>query len=164
MPGNSPSFAPFQFCRLVKAPPEGDRWIHEVKFDGYCKQLRVDVGEVSWRTRSLHDWSPQLGALTRALPDLPDGIFDGELCAIGANGLPNFSLLRSAIGRGHVADLVFYVFDCPWLVGQDVSDLPLERRKELLEQVIHGTDPTPLLRLVGRLPGPGRERGNPSTA
>ena len=27
---------------LVEQPPEGDGWIHEVKFDGYRSQLIID--------------------------------------------------------------------------------------------------------------------------
>ncbi|RVA45832.1 ATP-dependent DNA ligase, partial [Mesorhizobium sp. M7A.F.Ca.US.001.01.1.1] len=27
---------------LVEKPPEGDDWIHEVKFDGYRSQLIID--------------------------------------------------------------------------------------------------------------------------
>lgn len=72
----TPSIVPFQFCELVKTPPEGDRWIHEVRFDGYRMQLRVDCAALSWRTRNPHDWSPQLTRLTKAMPALPDGIFE----------------------------------------------------------------------------------------
>jgi bifunctional non-homologous end joining protein LigD len=30
-----PSFIPPQLSQLVKAPPEGDGWAHELKYDGY---------------------------------------------------------------------------------------------------------------------------------
>ena len=29
-------FVAFQHPKLVAAPPLGEGWIHEVKFDGYC--------------------------------------------------------------------------------------------------------------------------------
>lgn len=34
-----PAFVPFQLARLVAAPPEGDQWLHEIKFDGYRIQV-----------------------------------------------------------------------------------------------------------------------------
>ena len=31
---------------LVEQPPEGDGWLHEIKFDGYRTQLVIDAGRV----------------------------------------------------------------------------------------------------------------------
>jgi bifunctional non-homologous end joining protein LigD len=30
-----PQFIPPQLATLVKEPPSGDQWLHELKFDGY---------------------------------------------------------------------------------------------------------------------------------
>jgi ATP-dependent DNA ligase len=41
-------FIPPQIPTLVDQPPEGDGWIHEVKFDGY----RAQIGEARVFTRN----------------------------------------------------------------------------------------------------------------
>jgi bifunctional non-homologous end joining protein LigD len=36
---------------LVTNPPSSSLWIHEIKFDGYRIQARIDVGRVKLLTR-----------------------------------------------------------------------------------------------------------------
>ena len=38
-------------------PPRGDQWWHEVKFDGYRIQARVDASEIKLLTRTGLDWT-----------------------------------------------------------------------------------------------------------
>ncbi|GLR41188.1 hypothetical protein GCM10007880_17040 [Mesorhizobium amorphae] len=42
---------------LVEKPPEGEGWIHEVKFDGYRSQIIIDDADVRIFTRRGLDWS-----------------------------------------------------------------------------------------------------------
>jgi bifunctional non-homologous end joining protein LigD len=35
-----------QLTQLVTEPPEGDQWLHEIKFDGFRMHGRLDHGEV----------------------------------------------------------------------------------------------------------------------
>ncbi len=37
---------------LAKSPPGGDRWLHEIKFDGYRLEARIEEGRVTLWTRS----------------------------------------------------------------------------------------------------------------
>jgi len=46
-----PSFIAPQLCTSVERPPAGGDWIHEIKFDGYRIQMRVESGEVTLKTR-----------------------------------------------------------------------------------------------------------------
>jgi bifunctional non-homologous end joining protein LigD len=153
-----PEFLPFQHPKLVETPPRGAGWRHEVKLDGYRIQLRVAAGRVGWRTREAHDWSdrfPDLSALARALPD---AILDGELCVLGPDDRPDFSALRSAVGRrqgGHIeGDLVVFLFDLLWEGRQDLRALPLAERLARLEALA-----APVVgerfRLAQALPGAG---------
>jgi bifunctional non-homologous end joining protein LigD len=152
-----PDFVPFQFCKLVSAPPTGDGWMHEVKFDGYRMQVRMSNGQARWRTRNLFDWTDKFGAMSAEVSDLPDGIYDGELCAMDAKGRPNFSTLKSDIQRGALDRLVFFLFDAPWLDGQDLRDLPLSERRRRLSSALEDLDLPPTIRLVEPLPGSGRD-------
>ncbi len=40
-----PDFLSPQLCTSVQRPPSGAEWVHEIKFDGYRIQLRVEGGE-----------------------------------------------------------------------------------------------------------------------
>jgi hypothetical protein len=41
-----------QLTQLVDAAPEGEHWLHEIKFDGYRMQARLDRGAVRLLTRT----------------------------------------------------------------------------------------------------------------
>jgi hypothetical protein len=41
-----------QLTQLVDAAPEGDPWLHEIKFDGYRMHARLDRGAVRLLTRT----------------------------------------------------------------------------------------------------------------
>jgi ATP-dependent DNA ligase len=41
-----------QLTQLVDAAPEGDQWLHEIKFDGYRMHARLDRGSVKLLTRT----------------------------------------------------------------------------------------------------------------
>jgi len=51
---------------LVEKPPEGEGWIHEVKFDGYRSQMIIDDDGTRIYTRNGHDWSAKYRDLARA--------------------------------------------------------------------------------------------------
>jgi bifunctional non-homologous end joining protein LigD len=95
----APDFIPFQLVKLVAAPPEGARWLHEIKFDGYRMQVRVKSHRARFHTRNGLNWTEKFPALAVAAGGLPDCILDGELYAVNAEGYSNFSALRSALGR-----------------------------------------------------------------
>jgi len=153
-----PAFLPFQHPKLVESPPRSGGWRHEVKLDGYRMQLRVADGRASWRTREAHDWSARFTDLSEIAAGLPDGILDGELCVLDADGQPDFSALRSAIGKRQVGQmtgaLVFYLFDLLWAEGEDLRALPLTARLARLEAF---AEPAlgDAFRLMQALPGAG---------
>lgn len=111
VPQAMPGFLEFQHPRLVTQPPNGEAWLHEIKFDGYRMQAHVQAGRVTLFTRRGFDWTQKLPQLAGVLSGCADCILDGELCFIGPNGQPTFSGLRAAIGRGQTKGLVFFVFD-----------------------------------------------------
>jgi bifunctional non-homologous end joining protein LigD len=52
-----PQWVPPQLTQLVDAAPEGDQWLHEIKFDGYRMHARLDRGDVRLMTRTGLDWT-----------------------------------------------------------------------------------------------------------
>ena len=136
--GPIPDFVPPQLCRAVERPPGGDGWVHEIKFDGYRMQLRVEGGHATLRTRKGLDWSDKFPAIVAAAQKLPDALLDGEVVALDANGIPNFSALQAALSEGETDDLVFFAFDLLHAGGADLHGEPLAIRKERLAKLLRG--------------------------
>lgn len=140
-PGSAamPDFIAPQLCTTVSRPPSGDDWVHEVKLDGYRMQLRIEGGKARLRTRAGLDWTDRFSAIARAAQELPDGIMDGEVVALGADGAPEFSALQVALSEGRSKDLVFFAFDLLFARGEDLRKELLAERKERLRQLLAST-------------------------
>ena len=155
-----PGFIPFQQLKLVAAPPTGDGWVHEIKFDGYRMQLQVTGGRAAWFSRNGNEWTSRLTDLGEFAAGLPDCILDGELCALGSEGQPDFSALRSIMGRRQAGaitgQLTYFVFDLLWLNGEDLRKLPLRDRMHHLQHEVMGCVDDVAFRLVEALPGEGK--------
>ena len=78
VPQPMPVFVAFQHPKLVTQPPSGARWLHEIKFDGYRFQARVERGVATLYTRRGYDWTDKLPELRDELSALSDCIIDGE--------------------------------------------------------------------------------------
>jgi len=131
-----PDFVPPELCTPVNEPPGSEGWGHEIKFDGYRIQLRVEDGEVSLKTRKGLDWTAKFAAIAKEAAALPDAIIDGEIVALDAGGVPNFSALQAAIADGKTDKLVFFAFDLLFAKGMDLRRLPLAERKAQLKQLL----------------------------
>ncbi|MES2317465.1 MAG: DNA ligase D [Pseudomonadota bacterium] len=128
-----------ELATLVDKPPSTPAdWIFEIKFDGYRLLARVEGKGIKLFTRNGHDWTHKLPALHKALlkARLPDGWYDGEIVVHDANGRPDFGLLQLAFDGSSTADIVYFLFDAPFLDGQDLRDVPLESRRLLLKAVL----------------------------
>ena len=133
-----PDFIPPQLCRLVGRPPSGAPWVHEIKFDGYRMQLRVEAGEVALKTRKGLDWTAKFAAIAKAAASLGDCIVDGEIVAHDHDGTPNFAALQAALSEQKTDDLVFYAFDLLFDRAADLRPLPLSERKIRLQRLLTG--------------------------
>jgi bifunctional non-homologous end joining protein LigD len=131
-----PDFVAPQLCAPVDTPPGGEGWVHEIKFDGYRMQLRVEAGEVSLKTRKGLDWTEKFPAIAKEAGALPDCLIDGEIVALNAGGVPNFSDLQAAIADDKTDKLVFFAFDLLFARDLDLRRLPLVERKAQLKQFL----------------------------
>jgi bifunctional non-homologous end joining protein LigD len=129
-----------QLATTADAPPRGDDWLHEIKFDGYRTMAHVSGDVVRLITRSGLDWTRRYGDLANAFRALPcqDAIIDGEIVALDEKGISRFAALQQALSSGARNQLVFYAFDLLYLDGWDLSAAPLEKRKNLLSQLLAG--------------------------
>ncbi|MFN3623577.1 MAG: DNA ligase D [Hyphomicrobium sp.] len=134
-----PAFVSPQLATLVAEPPEGDGWLHEIKYDGYRAIAAVAGGHCRIYTRSGQDWTEKFASIADALRRLKVGsaLLDGEIVALDQHGRSSFQLLQSSLKEGHTP-LTYYVFDLLELDGRDLRDEPLKRRKEILRKVLKG--------------------------
>ena len=74
---------------LVEKPPDGEGWIHEVKFDGYRSQIIIDEADVRTFTRRGLDWTAKYRDLVEAAKSLnvQSAIIDGEIIVLNDKGL-----------------------------------------------------------------------------
>ncbi|WP_315799481.1 DNA ligase D [Bradyrhizobium sp. SZCCHNR1002] len=131
-----PDFVPPELCTSVAAPPSGEGWAHEIKFDGYRVQIRVEDGKATLKTRKGLDWTAKFGAIAEAAAKLPDAIIDGEIVALDKDGNPNFSALQAAISSGQTDELVFFAFDLLFIDEFDLRRQPLRERKARLAKLL----------------------------
>jgi bifunctional non-homologous end joining protein LigD len=131
-----PDFIAPQLCESVERPPNGSGWAHEIKFDGYRLQLRIEEGNVTLKTRKGLDWTAKFGAIAQAAAKLPDGIIDGEVVALNSHGAPDFAALQAALSEGKTKDLIFFAFDLLFEGDGDLRSLPLSERKNRLQAML----------------------------
>jgi bifunctional non-homologous end joining protein LigD len=126
-----------QLATLVKAPPPGDGWLHELKYDGYRIGCRIDGDEVQLLSRRGKDWTasfPEVCAAARKLR-ATRALLDGEVAVVLADGRTSFQALQNFFG-GQRQGICYFVFDLLHLDGVDYTGKPLEERKEALERLL----------------------------
>jgi bifunctional non-homologous end joining protein LigD len=128
-----------QLARLVDAAPEGNGWLHEVKFDGYRVLIWRAGAAIRITSRGSQDWTQKLPATARAVAQLPcqSCVLDAELVALDQDGRSSFSRLQQCFGEEHgEARLRTMVFDLLYLDGRDLRALPQLARKKSLAQLL----------------------------
>jgi bifunctional non-homologous end joining protein LigD len=143
-----PDFIPPQLAKLVDRPPVGDAWAHEIKFDGYRLQLRVEGGKAKLLTRKGLDWTAKFKEIAADGARFADGLYDGEAVALDNEGRPDFAGLQDALSTGKTGGLVFYLFDALFADGEDLRALPLADRKARLQAVMGEAPASSRLRYV----------------
>ena len=118
-----PGFVPPALATKIDQPPAGDRWLHEIKFDGYRVQLHIVNGDIKCsrgaatigrsgfaRSRRMRMWSMPKSA-----------IIDGEIVVPAADGTTDFSVLQNEL-KGTSDKIVMVAFDLLYLNGEDVRN------------------------------------------
>ncbi|WP_296260393.1 MULTISPECIES: DNA ligase D [unclassified Pseudomonas] len=126
-----------QLATLMDTAPEGE-WLYEIKFDGYRILTRILDGEVRLITRNGHDWTDRLPLQAKAIGELNlgDGWLDGEVVVLNDAGLPDFQALQNAFDGGRSKDIVYYLFDVPFLNGEDIREKPVQERRAALKKLL----------------------------
>jgi bifunctional non-homologous end joining protein LigD len=119
--------------RALKAPT-GERWIHEIKYDGFRLMAYRNADGVRLTTRQGADYTSRYSRIVLALEKLnvKSICLDGEvMCFTGIQ--QDFDKLWN---RTHDHEAKLCAFDLLELNGGDLRDRPLGERKRLLFKII----------------------------
>ena len=143
--------------------PRGDGWLFEVKWDGVRAVAFIDNEEVRLQARSglrCERQYPELAVMPHHIA-ASQAVIDGEIAVLDAKGVSQFHLIQPRIANtdpNTIAHLVrstpviYFAFDLLYLDGYDLRNVALEKRRELLQQVL---TPGPAIRISDAFPDAG---------
>lgn len=139
-PGPLPQFVPPSLALRSEDARSGDVWLHEIKFDGYRLEARIENGKVTLLTRNKQDWTHRFAAVAEALATLKveTALLDGEVVVQGEDGVTSFSELVADLKEGHSGRMIYYAFDLLYLNGVDLRGATLVDRKAVLARALKG--------------------------
>jgi len=131
----------------VEAPPKGQDWIHEIKYDGYRMLASVSGKSVRLYTRNGLDWTGRFQPIADALAalNLKDALIDGEAAVAQADGRTDFTALQRSLENGagarSGAGVSYFAFDLLAKGEADLRKTPLLERKARLENLLRNAKP-----------------------
>jgi bifunctional non-homologous end joining protein LigD len=148
-----------ELATLTKEVPQGDLWLHEIKFDGYRMLCRIDGDEVRFISRNQQDWTPRLKSLVRSVKSLgiTQGMLDGEIVSMRKDGTTDFQSLQNAFRDGRSDGIHYYVFDLIHLDGYSLMTVPLDERKRVLAELLSTKPTNHKIHFSEHLTGSGQE-------
>jgi ATP-dependent DNA ligase len=131
----APGFIEPALPTVAPKPPAGERWVHEIKHDGYRLMVKRYGDHVRIFTRRGADWTHRFPAITQAALKIRAESFyiDGEGAVCADNGMAVFDRLHS---KGYDEQAHLFAFDLLELDGIDIRPLPLWERKQRLRKLI----------------------------
>lgn len=139
--------------------PDGAAWVHEIKFDGYRLEARLDHGSVTLLTRNHLDWTKRFPRVAKALAslDVTTAYLDGEVVVEREDGTTSFSELVADLKSGNGTRMAYYAFDLLHLDGLDLRGASLIDRKRALAGLLKGRKASSTLRYSEHFAADGQE-------
>jgi bifunctional non-homologous end joining protein LigD len=155
--GKRPGFRPPQLATLVDAPPEGQDWRFEIKYDGYRAQIAANGPDVKIYTRSGLDWTDKFAPIAHAVAklNLQGALLDSEITVLDATGRSDFGALVTALETGK-GPLTCFVFDLLENAGEDLTKQPLQARQTALDRLLGKTKSNPVIQRSEVFSAPGK--------
>jgi bifunctional non-homologous end joining protein LigD len=117
-----------------KFPFSDPGWIFEPKWDGYRALCLIEHDSVRFMSRNKKELTkrfPELSTINKSIK-ADSAILDGEIVALDENNVPCFQKLQNR----KQCNMVYCVFDCLMLNGNDLRNEPLIIRKKVLKQIL----------------------------
>jgi bifunctional non-homologous end joining protein LigD len=139
-PDPLPDFVEPCLASLADEVPAGERWLHEIKWDGYRLGARLQGGRVTLLTRRGLHWTHRFPSVAEAVARLPaqTPYLDGEAIVENRFGIADFGALQQALAAGAARNALLFAFDLLYLDGRDLRSEPLTQRKRLLSELLGG--------------------------
>jgi bifunctional non-homologous end joining protein LigD len=145
------NFSPM-LATLVDKPFDADNWLFEVKWDGYRAIAICKKNTVSLISRNNKSFNEKFYPITTALEQLNlNAVLDGEIIISNKEGISSFGDLQNWRSEAD-GELLYYVFDLLWLDGYLLFDVPLQQRRERLQQML---PESPVIQLSQTFNAPG---------
>ncbi|TMH37880.1 MAG: DNA ligase D [Betaproteobacteria bacterium] len=147
-----------ELATLVKAPPAGPSWVHEIKYDGYRMLCIIANHQARMVSRNAKDWTSAFASLARTPARLPvdTACLDGEVVVMDAKGRTSFQSLQNAIAPNNGGQpLSYFAFDLLYLNGYDLRGVVLSERKQILQKLLANAPPA--IRYSEHFAVPGKE-------
>ncbi len=140
---------------LTDKPFDNPGWLFEIKWDGYRIIAEISKKIINLYSRDRLSYNDRFRPIIEALKKNfnHEAILDGEAVILDKTGRPSFPLMQNYQKTGE-GDLVFYVFDILYLDGYDLRNLPLEKRKQILQNLV---DETSAIKLSGYIKNRGTD-------
>src|SRR5215470_17554699 len=137
LPSAKPHFIEPMKAKLLERPPATGDWLYELKFDGIRLIAIKNRQKVSLLSRNQNDLSARFPEIVDAIKNLSadECVIDGEVVALDEEGRSSFQLLQALEMEGRKSPVYFYAFDLLQLDGKSLVSLPLEARKNVLEEL-----------------------------
>jgi bifunctional non-homologous end joining protein LigD len=133
-------------------PPEGDEYLHEIKWDGIRALISVEDGHVRIMTRNQNDVTkqfPELASADKAFR-ATCGLFDAEIVCLDKSGKADFKkVIHRLMSTGETtiqknsrtSPVYCYIFDCLYLDGRSLIHEPLLKRRAWMRDAIKPDTP-----------------------
>lgn len=141
IPGAKPAVMPAtiapQLATLVRTPPTGAGWVHEVKYDGYRMLCRIEGGDVRIISRNGKEWTGDFPGIAATVAKLPveSAWIDREICVVDALGRSSFQALQNVLSNAP-GTLVYFTFDLLYADRIDLRGAALVDRKSPLQTLL----------------------------
>ena len=138
--GILPAFLEPSLPQIAQKAPSGPKWVHEIKYDGYRMQARIEGHDVKLLTRKGLNWTARFPSIMDALKKLglSSALLDGEIVVEDAAGVPNFNFLQADLKNDRHDRFRYFLFDLLYCEGFDLTQATLLDRKALLQEILTG--------------------------
>jgi bifunctional non-homologous end joining protein LigD len=148
-----------QLAVLAEHPPQGEQWLHEIKFDGYRLLAFVKSADVTLYTRNGLDWTRKFSGIAKAIAKLKvdSAVVDGEAVVLDDKGRSDFQALQCMLKDKSNDSPVFFAFDLLFCDGVDLRQVPLIQRKETLKSILDRSKLEPTINYSEHVRGEGEK-------